>query len=303
MNTITKSRDTHLAYLKAICATQGPEPEAYDRLLSWYNEMAAEIKDGRWTPSEVAEARALVGPAYLTPETLQGFCFVKPHGYAGDFEIIEKIYANHVSPKPEFRKWDLFFQAQAAPKAVRNRKTYFKQILQEKCAQGPISILNLASGPCRGLAEFLETFPDASFTMDCLDLDANAIAYAQSLLPDAPQAQITFQQKNILRFRPEKSYDLIWSAGLFDYFEAPVFIRLLGRFLRYLAPEGEMIIGNFHPRNPSRNYMEVFGEWFLHHRTEEEMISLAVAAGVGQTDRLQVEQEAEGVNLFLRVKA
>ena len=106
----------------------------------------------------------------------------------------------------------------------------------------------------------------------------------------------------ILRYCPQRQYDLIWSAGLFDYFEDHVFVRLLHRFLGYVVPGGELVIGNFHPRNPTRNYMEAMGEWMLHHRKEEEMIQLALRAGVAGRAFLKVEQEAEGVNLFLRVR-
>jgi hypothetical protein len=49
-----------------------------------------------------------------------------------------------------------------------------------------------------------------------VELDAGAIAYANELLGPGT-ATVRFYQKNALRFHAPQSYDLIWSAGLFDY--------------------------------------------------------------------------------------
>ena len=47
--------------------------------------------------------------------------------------------------------------------------------------------------------------------------------------------------------------------------------------------------------------MEVFGEWFLNHREKNQLIELAIASGI-EKDKISVDQEDLGVNLFLRIK-
>ncbi len=47
--------------------------------------------------------------------------------------------------------------------------------------------------------------------------------------------------------------------------------------------------------------MEVFGKWFLNHRGKQELIDLAINAGVNDGN-ISVFSEALGVNLFLHVK-
>ncbi len=94
---------------------------------------------------------------------------------------------------------------------------------------------------------------------------------------------------------------MVWSAGLFDYFDDKIFTRLLKKIISWTKPGGEVIIGNFSNRNPSRNYMELIGDWFLVHRTEEKLIEIARAAGA-KTDNISVGKELEGVNLFLHVR-
>ncbi|MFN0176279.1 MAG: hypothetical protein ACKVU0_16660 [Saprospiraceae bacterium] len=86
-------------------------------------------------------------------ETIHRHVLRQPFGYAGDFLIIDKIYTKHCSDN--FGKWDQYFHRHAAPKAVRNRKDYFKQnmvrILRERKGQAT-SLLNMASSPARMIA-------------------------------------------------------------------------------------------------------------------------------------------------------
>ncbi len=73
---------------------------------------------------------------------------------------------------------------------------------------------------------------------------------------------------------------MIWSAGLFDYFNNETFVKLIKRLQGYLTPNGEMVIGNFSRNNPHRVYMEIFGEWFLNHRNADELLELAIQTGI-----------------------
>ncbi len=100
----------------------------------------------------------------------------------------------------------------------------------------------------------------------------------------------------------KQTFDLIWSAGLFDYFDDKLFAALLRRFRNYLKSGGEIVVGNFNQdHNPSRAYMEILGNWFLHHRTEQQLIDLAQKADFEHW-QLSVNREPENVNLFLHIK-
>ena len=124
------------------------------------------------------------------------------------------------------------------------------------------------------------------------------IEYA-SILNQDYSSFITFQQKNVIRFRPDDQYDLIWAAGLFDYFADDVFKAVVRRLLPAIGDGGELVIGNFASTNPSRAYME-FGGWVLHHRTPEDLIAIAKDCGVAENN-IRVGSESENVNLFLHI--
>jgi SAM-dependent methyltransferase len=230
-----------------------------------------------------------------------GFTFQKPHGYAGDFELIDRIYSQRKSNNKSLHRWDSFYHDLEAATAVRNRKQYFKNLvdLTENKQANPL-VLNLGSGPCSDLYEYLQKSPKQSVRFECLDMDETAIEFG-SVVCDNYIDDIKFIHKNAFRFKPSYQYELIWSAGLFDYFNDKLFVRLLNRMYGLVKSGGEIVIGNFSNNNPSKAVMEVFGQWFLYHRSEEKLVQLAMMAGIPR-DLINVSQEEAGVNLFLHVR-
>ncbi len=292
-----KSLKKEIEYIHFLMEKNGPSVADYATLDNWYNSVWK-----NYGQDEVAlkSIRKALSPVYNNSESLFGLVYSAPHGYKGDYEIIDRIYQQDISKDVNLKKWDEYFQQTPGAKAVRNRKTYFKNILVEKCSTNQsLTVLNLASGPCRDLKEFYERQPNAPIIFDCIELDKNAIAYGQQLTRNNPK--IHFIHQNIFRFSTDRQYDLIWSAGLFDYFDNKTFSRILQRFIKNVKAEGEIILGNFHLSNPTKGGMDVTA-WHLHHRTEEQLITLAQAAGIKDVSRITIEQEAEGVNLFMRIR-
>ncbi|MEM9834704.1 MAG: class I SAM-dependent methyltransferase [Bacteroidota bacterium] len=244
-----------------------------------------------------------LGEGFLE-NTVQGHGWRKPFGYAGDFLMIDKIYTRHTTKEPEYQAWDEYFHQQAAPCAVRNRKEYFKQLMHRKLqAEESLTLLNVASGPARDLAEvYADLSHPQRLRTTCVDMDKHAIAYAKQLnQPYLPY--IRFVEKNVLRFQCEQKFHLIWSAGLFDYFNDKIFVFVLRRLQKFLRPDGEIVIGNFNQdHNPSRVYMETFGDWFLHHRSEQQLVDLAKKAGF-RSSEISLGREPENVNLFLHLRS
>ena len=95
------------------------------------------------------------------------------------------------------------------------------------------------------------------------------------------------------------SYDLIYSAGLFDYLKDRTARAAGARLAQALAPGGQALIGNFAVANPTRPLMELILDWPLHHRSASDLHPLFGDIGAGVT----IEQEATGVNLFAVINA
>ncbi|WP_341842768.1 class I SAM-dependent methyltransferase [Chitinophaga caseinilytica] len=270
----------------------GPDASDYPRINDYFNR--AYQRDPENFSREFESLRR-EHEAFHSLQSIAGYCCAKPFGYAGDFRLIDRLYTHYIGSGVHIARWDAFAQAQPAAVAVRNRKTYFIDLMK---ANLPANVLNVASGPARDVLEFFGYCPDAAVVIDCLEYDAHAINYAGSLLKG--NCRVRFTQQNILTWKAEGTYEMVWSSGLFDYFTDGVFVRVLRKLLGCVAPGGQLVIGNFSDENPNRAFMEVGMQWFLHHRSPEQLIDLAKQAGA-EAWNPEVKSEPAGVNLFLHL--
>ena len=158
-------------------------------------------------------------------------------------------------------------------------------------------MLNIASGPCRDIVEAVENSEGVQH-IHCVDMDRNAIEYGKGLVESRNlSATFKWESVNALLLRHRRHFDLVWSAGLFDYLEDRVAGRLLKGMWEWANPGGIIIFGNFSPVNPSRNSVEWTLEWFLIHRDEADMRKLCIMAGI-PADTGSIEAEPIGVKLF-----
>jgi len=289
-----------ISVLQNIISNGGPETTEYETLQNAVDAISEEYKSGKISNETIELLKSGFSEECLKT-TLHGHALTKPFGYAGDFLIIDKLYREQVTEDMRFQKWDIFWHNLAAAKAVRNRKDYFIKTMVDRlnCNEN-LSLLNVASGPARDLAELYKTLPwESDLQTVCVEADNYAINYARKL--NQPNENcITFIHKNIFGFSTEVKFDIVWSAGLFDYFDDKTFVRLIKKFMGFTKPGGEIIIGNFGLENPSRSCMELVGDWYLQHRSTERLIEMAVEAGI-QQGNIYVGSEQEGVNLFLHL--
>jgi extracellular factor (EF) 3-hydroxypalmitic acid methyl ester biosynthesis protein len=96
----------------------------------------------------------------------------------------------------------------------------------------------------------------------------------------------------------ETHFDFVYSMGLFDYLTDTTATAVLSWLYARLAKGGELAIGNFHPRNPSRVFMEYWADWTLWYRAEGELLRLADALPGAQS---RITTEDSGCQIFLHV--
>ncbi len=274
----------------------GPSHEEWPQLTHLFSNLHQTLspQDGGAT-RDLRRIRHAFGDA-LSPDTIQGHCYSKPYGYPGDFSIIDKIHTRHLSDDGRFRTWDEYMQAQPATCAVRNRGLYFEDLLR-RLPRGA-RVLNLGCGGCRELSN-LRLRDELHVRVDCVDHDPRALAFARKLVDDA---NVNYERADVIRWKPIQTYDLNWSAGLIEYMKNAEFVIMQKRQRPCLTPDGELVVGNFSTNNPTRPYMEIVGDWHLHHRSDAALLSLAGRAGIPLA-LTRVAAEAEGVNLLLHAQA
>ena len=291
-------------HIDRIAKQGGPEPADYELLADWFRRAVAAVGERMVTRNDVCTLLAAAEPAIFSGLTMQGLARAQPYGYPGDFELIDRIYKECVSDDPALAKWDLFFHAQPAIRALRHAKSHFYSWLAQAeagCdAHLPrVRLLHLGGGPGRELLEYFLENPGSRVVCDYMDADARAVSYAARTC--APVGvRVRLQQANPLGFQPAGIPHLIWASGLFDYLDDPNLLCVLRRLWHLLAPGGQLVSSNFSRSNPSQAYLDLLG-WRLHHRDASDLRRLAMQVGVPE-EAIRVMADPEGVYLFLHLE-
>lgn len=268
---------------------------------------------GCWGEANRVPSRALwkVAGETLAVGWLQNHARQKPRGYAGDFELLEKIVQRTLSTDPLGRAFDYYFQKQAAPEAVRSRTQLVATRIVDTLrasTNDKIHICSVGSGSaldvelaCREIA------PDERVRLEVslLDLDPEALALAERrLTPLLRDGQLHVHRENLFRLPRMKragsllkQADFIACTGLFDYLTDSDAVAMLKCFWSHLAADGEMLVFNFAPSNPSRAYMEWIGNWYLTYR-DEGQVSALVHEAIGADHPTQIEREDSQASLY-----
>ena len=95
------------------------------------------------------------------------------------------------------------------------------------------------------------------------------------------------------------NFHFIYSMGLFDYLSTPIAKAIINKLYQLLKPGGELIVGNFHLSNPSKYFMEYWGDWYLIHRNEKEFKNLL---SVTSPVKKSIIFEDSGSQMFLDIR-
>jgi len=245
--------------------------------------------------------------------------FKKPLGYAGDYEMVNMILRNEFDGSSVFAKLLNHVLLQAPPaEAHRNRIDYLvtsiREAAERKAQSGQrLRVMNLGCGPAEEVLRLLRS-EEVTDVVDFVLLDFNdeTIKYTQGRLEEARarhgrSANIIFEKKSVHQILKMASqggfqkdeYDLVYCAGLFDYFSQKVCRKMVELFSSLVGPGGEVIVTNVADTNPVSDWMEYVMAWDLVYRSRAEMEDL-IPDRCANFDR-KVEVDATGVNFFLKL--
>jgi len=221
------------------------------------------------------------------------FITSKPFGYAGDFKIMNYFYDYHYQYLGEssYEKIINFYTCNIPIAfSVIERKNFFKEKIEELLKDPDkdiVKILSVASGSCRELIELAEEEKiNKPLYFDCLDLESEAFDDIKNRLNKIDRQNkrylnIRFNNENFLFLIKEKNvlnifeeYDLIYSAGLFDYLNERLAKKLIASMFRLLDQDGTLCITNVKKDPDYQPYYTMLGEWKLIHRSADEVLAL-----------------------------
>lgn len=210
--------------------------------------------------------------------------FHKPRGYAGDGELLDMFHrANYEGETGIGRLIHRVSMLQPAAQAVRNRANLVRAGIEETLYSHSTQarILSMGCGTSPELKSLVADHPyyeSPDWQWLGLDVDDETVAMARLRHQDP---RLTFGLLNAFELsrNPEAwnlgKFDFIYAVGLFDYFPLGTSQNLTALMFRHLNPGGKLWIGNFHPNNRTRWYMEYISKWHLIHRTDEDLKAFA----------------------------
>ncbi|MDR2551168.1 MAG: cyclic nucleotide-binding domain-containing protein [Desulfobulbus sp.] len=246
---------------------------------------------------------------YLMRSRFAERAYFKPKGYAGDFLMMEHIYAD--IPKGEGKLGEIidsFCLQRPGSRAIRGRRILMRDALarlsRANAARGATTrIMNLACGPNRELFDFLGDC-EYSDTIEalCVDIDSEALQYTNQYVNIFPhRASIRLMSENVIKWALGRvnhhiePLDIIYSAGLCDYLDPRLFRALITQCHRHLKPGGTLLLGNFTLYSDSL-FLDKLLKWELIYRNEEELREIFAPTPFGENITIIAEQAQ--VNLF-----
>jgi SAM-dependent methyltransferase len=203
----------------------------------------------------------------------------KPHGFAGDFRLIEWLYDLEGAPDDPCQPaivncLDYVLSTIPGTTSLWERRRWFEDLLQRehrRCSTG-LRVLDVASGGARYVRDFLAGLPTAcGVEVTLIDQDPAATAFCQAWSSSRREAQVRSYTIAISRLDGEladREFDVVLSAGLFDYLNDATARALLDQLSSRLAPGGVLAFSNFHPEDPSRLIKGWLADWHLLYRDE-----------------------------------
>ncbi len=213
----------------------------------------------------------------------------KPSGFAGDYEMLIKLY-NEATPATGLGGYlDLCIMDLPLARAVRARLAAARQFLLTEIASrsGDVRVLDIASGPCREYRDW-PNLGEQQVEVVAIDNDPIALDFvANEVVPQlGPSTRLQPHRYNALRTRSAEAtikkfgrFDIIYSVGLCDYLTDAHLVGLLSGWRDTLEDDGVMYIAFKDTEQYDKTPYQWHLDWFFYQRTLEDVLSLYEQAG------------------------
>lgn len=273
--------------------------EAFD----YFSRARKHFGDG-WTAivREQIATHPAISQIRLCPLTQR--CASKPRGYAGDAVMIDYIYGTGLPiaapASPIGRAVFAYTTSSPASRSVRYRRYRLADLIDsaaiEQLHQGKqgLRVLSVAAGHGRELELSAAFYQGLISEFVALDQDEESLielkransSGASLILP------LPLSIKGLLSGKHDLGqFDLVYSAGLYDYLDTALAKRLTARLFALLKPGGRLLYANFLPDIHCVGYMEAAMDWWLIYR--DAAATRALADEINAIEIKSVKQYAD----------
>jgi len=216
----------------------------------------------------------------ILEDPLTARSFNRPRGYAGDAEVLDMIYfpdkvdlgqVSNIGKK----LFGYTTQTQIA-RALRERKDLLASYIEKTVEENNGSeILSVACGHCREIELVEPAKRELIGRFAGIDQDYLSLEQAKSMVNLPVTEFLDMSIIDLIRKdNLEGKYNLIYSAGLYDYIGSKLAKRLTKNLYNRLAPGGRLLLFNVISDYREIGYFESYLNWPLIGRDQTAMFSL-----------------------------
>jgi extracellular factor (EF) 3-hydroxypalmitic acid methyl ester biosynthesis protein len=231
----------------------------------------------------------------------------KPRGFPGDYQMLSAIYDGIPIARGIGGYLDRLCLKMTLGRAVDARMKNTRRFLQEELAtrEGDVTILNVASGPCREYRQGLPADGLGTIRVKCVDSDEGALKYVSRHVAKSTSRNLIFDcfHHNVLRMRSANAViekfgrnDIIYSVGLADYLPDKMLIPILRAWRESLHPDGVLFVAFKDALRYDKVEYQWLMDWHFLQRRESDCLRLLEEAGFDM-NRITASRDETGVIL------
>jgi SAM-dependent methyltransferase len=265
-----------------------------DRLAQRLHELRKEARPSVWRQLIPAAQQHGV-MEYLLQDPFTRWSFEKPRGYSGDATLLD-IYYKHPSTAPLVeaatplgREIYAFTTEAASSVAGRERRDILAGLVDSTAQRvAGAEVLAVACGHLREAELSHQLAAGRLGRWVGMDQDPDSVASVNAQWAGSAVSAFEGSVRGLLRRSYDiGQFDLVYASGLYDYLPDAVGIRLLQRMMDLVKPGGQFLFANFSDEIATDGYMEMFMDWPLILRSENDMWNIIN----GVVDRNEVDAE------------
>lgn len=221
--------------------------------------------------------------------------FNQPRGYAGDPKLLDMVYfprKTDLQNTSEIGKRLYKYTTNTSlSRALRKRLLFLADYIDEFSLQVPQArVLSVASGYCRE-AEYSVSLKSRQLgRFVALDHDSRNLETMRLQYGELGLEPFEMNVKELLKgTHGLGEFDLIYSAGLYDYLGTRFAQKLTQRLYHMLAPGGRLMLINIAAEYDEVGYLESYMNWSMIGRDKLDTMELADAVQTNEKAVIQVK--------------
>jgi extracellular factor (EF) 3-hydroxypalmitic acid methyl ester biosynthesis protein len=286
--------------------SEGQVPGAFKRLVSGLAKVRDELSPEDWKAFSRQECFTHPIRELLHQSPFSRRSFEKPRGYAGDAVVLDFAYGCAPLPAGTTDLGAQIYQCELYASSVKSardrrdalaaavdgiaRQTRYPKILSVAC--GHLREATLSKAVAEGKIDEYVALDHDPISLSVIDeeLPGKRITTIHGSVRDLIKRQIRFQD-----------FDLVYSAGLFDYLTMSVATALTKLMFYMLKPGGRLLVANCAPESECIGYMEAFMGWHLIYRNEAELMPFASSIPESEIKSIGTFRDLHQNMIFLEV--